>query len=693
MIRPHQFVMLFILLLTGFSAAAKEPVKVACIGNSVTYGYGLSKPGVQSYPALLQQKLGNDYRVENFGHSGATLLRRGHNPYYKTKAFAGALQFRPDIALIHLGLNDTDPRNFPHYRDEFIPDYNWLIDTLKKANPQVKIFVCRLTPIFTGHPRFISSTFDWYHEVQKSITQVAVINKAAVIDFYKALHNRPDLFTDALTLHPNAAGTEKIAEIVYKHITGNFGGFRLPGIFADHMVLQRDKPLVFWGTANANTTVTVAFGKLQKSINAANDGTWQFTFPPMKATSEPQTISFTNNGQQVVLKNILVGDVWLASGQSNMYFSLAQTKGGDSLAWASSKKTIRLLKYRPYAETDNKAWDSTALKKANELDFFSGTWKTNETPAVKEFSGVAYAFAEKIHSEIGVPVGVIELAVGGSPQISWVSRLALESDARFVNAFKNWRNSDFLMQWCRERANTNLAQATSAFQRHTYEPSYNFEAGISNIVPFAMKGVIWYQGESDAENAELYKKLFPMFVQDWRSQWKDDFPFYYVQLSGINRPSWNYFRDVQRQLLQTVPNSGMAVSSDLGHETDVHPADKIPVGHRLAQLALHHTYHKKIVPAGPLISRAMLQGSHVVIVFENSKGLRTLNNEPLRGFQLVNDKGDFIKAAAAMKDDKIFIQVPNGQSINKVVYGWEPFTQANLVNAALLPASTFMLDL
>lgn len=689
----HQFVMLSLLFLIGFFASSKEPVKVACIGNSVTYGYGLSDPGEQSYPAVLQKKLGKDYRVENFGHSGATLLRRGHNPYYKTKAFVSALQFKPDIAVIHLGLNDTDPRNFPNYRDELIPDYNWLIDTLKRANPQVKIFVCKLTPIFTGHPRFASSTFDWYHEVQDRIGQVAVINKAAVIDFYKALQNRPDLFTDAPTLHPNAAGTEKIAEIVYKHITGNFGGLQLPGIFADNMVLQRDKPLVFWGTANANTTVAVAFGKLQKSIRANSDGTWQLTFPAMKATSAAQTISFTNDGQQIVLKNILVGDVWLASGQSNMYFSLAQTKGGDSLAKASLQKNIRLLKYRPYAETDNIAWDSMALKKANELDFFSGTWKTNETQAVKEFSGIAYAFAAKLQPEIGVPIGMIELAVGGSPQLSWVSRLALESDARFVHAFKNWRSSDFIMQWCRERANTNLAQANSAFQRHTYEPSYNFEAGISNIVPFAMKGVIWYQGESDTENAELYKKLFPLFVQDWRSHWQDDFPFYYVQLSGINRPSWNYFRDVQRQLLQTVPNSGMAVSSDLGHETDVHPKDKIPVGYRLAQLALHQTYHKKNLPSGPLVRKAMLQSMHVVVVFENNEGLRTLGNEPLRGFQLVNDKSDFIQAAASIREDKVFIQVPDGQQIRKVVYGWKPFTDANLVNAASLPASTFMWDL
>ena len=235
--------------------------------------------------------------------------------------------------------------------------------------------------------------------------------------------------------------------------------------------------------------------------------------------------------------------------------------------------------------------------------------------------------------------------------------------------------------------------ATRAPTSRWYEPFYNFEAGISKMIPFAIKGVIWYQGESDADNAELYKKLFPIFVQDWRSQWKDNFPFYYVQLSSINRPSWNYFRDVQRQLLQTVPNSGMAVSSDLGNETNVHPTDKIPVGQRLAQLALHQTYHKKNVPAGPMVSEAKLQGNWVVVLFENNKGLHASGNEPLRGFQLVNDKGYFVKAAASIKDDKVFIQVPNGQAIKKVVYAWEPFTQANLVNEAMLPASTFMLDL
>lgn len=687
------FFILLIWMINGFIAFAQKPVKVACIGNSVTYGYGLPNPETQSYPALLQQKLGKNYIVGNFGHSGSTLLRKGHNPYYKTKAFSDAIDFKADIAVIHLGLNDTDPRNFPNYRDDLIPDYNWLINILKKANPHVKVFVCKLTPIFTGHPRFVSSTFEWYHEVQKRIDQVAVINKAVVIDFYKALHNRPDLFTDAPTLHPNAIGTETISEIVYKHITGNFGTFRLPTIFADNMVLQRGKPLVFWGKGNTNTTVTISFGTIKKSVRIGDDGTWQVTFPAMEAISAPQTISFTNDGQHVVLKNILVGDVWLASGQSNMYFSLAQTKGGDSLAKASVQKNIRLLKYKPYAETDNISWDSTTLKKANELDFFSGTWKINDTIAAKEFSGVAYAFASKIQTEINVPVGIIEIAVGGSPQISWASRLALESEPLFTPAFQNWRHSDYIMKWCRDRADTNLKNASSPFQRHTYEPSYNFEAGIEKIIPYAIKGIIWYQGESDAENGELYKKLFPFFVKDWRTQWKENLPFYYVQLSSIERPSWNYFRDIQRQLLNEIPNSGMAVTSDLGDRTDVHYKNKIPVGIRLAQLALHGTYKKNIISSGPLLQKIYIERGKIVVSFTNAMGLQTSDRKSVRGFELVTDKGDFIPVPAWIRKNKVYIRLPDNIVVKKVVYAWKPFTQANLINNAMLPASTFMEDI
>src|SRR5690606_19175025 len=143
------------------------------IGDSVTEGAGLENPAETAYPAVLQTLLGDAYEVKNFGHSGATLLRKGHNPYAKTPQLQDALAFQADIAIIHLGLNDTDPRNFPHYRDQFVRDYLWLIDTLRTNNPDLQIFICKMSPIFTGHSRFSSSTFDWYHLIQEQIAQVA----------------------------------------------------------------------------------------------------------------------------------------------------------------------------------------------------------------------------------------------------------------------------------------------------------------------------------------------------------------------------------------------------------------------------------------------------------------------------------------------------------------------------------------
>jgi sialate O-acetylesterase len=400
-----------------------------------------------------------------------------------------------------------------------------------------------------------------------------------------------------------------------------------------------------------------------------------------------------NEGHKAVFKNILVGDVWLCSGQSNMYFSLAEAKGGKEAAHkADENKNIRLFKYVPYAQTNMTVWDSITLVKANKLDFFHGKWKLNNEAAAKEFSSVGYWFGKKIQQEEHIPIGLIELAVGGSPQISWVSRLTLEADPLFEPALYGWRHSDYIMQWCRQRAALNLKKAKSPFQRHPYDPSFNFEAGVAKITQFPIKGVIWYQGASDANNAELYSKLFPVFVKDWRDHWGYNFPFYYVQLSSLSRPSWNYFRDEQRKLLKTVPQSGMAVTSDLGDSTNVHYTNKKPVGLRLANLALHYTYDKKeVMPNGPLPVSAIKKGNKIEITFSQNKGLITSDGKELRGFEVVNNKGYFKQVNAVIDNNKVIITIPKNEMIDKVVHGWRPYTRANLVNGAGLPASTFML--
>ncbi len=687
----RNLLILFFLTLTSFCYGQNKQIRVACIGNSVTWGWGLKDPANNSYPSLLGKKMGAGFEVKNFGHSGATLLKKGHNPYYKTKVFRDMLQFAPDIAIIHLGLNDTDPRNFPHYRDEFIPDYNWLLDTIRKTNPQIKIYVCKLTPIFTGHSRFLSSTLTWYNDLQQRIETVARQNTLPVIDLNEALHNRPDLFPDPATLHPNEEGVAIIAHTVYQHLTGNFGGLWLPPVFADNMVLQRRQPLKIWGRANAGSSVTVKFMQFSQTVRADYNGKWQLNLPSSEAVAEPQVLEISNGSNKRILRNILIGDVWLCSGQSNMYFPLSQSAGGDSLIRkADPDQPLRLLKYRPFAETDNREWSQQALKRANELDFFSGNWQLNSKEAAAGFSAVGYIFGARILKEEKVPVGLIEISVGGSPLISWVSRHTLESNPLFTPAFKNWRQSDYIMQWCRDRADLNLKNAASPSQRHSYEPSYNFEAALEKLIPFSLTGVAWYQGESDAENAELFQQLFPLFVKDWRQQWGKELPFYYVQLSSIERPSWNYFRDVQRRLLETVPRSGMAVTSDLGDPSDVHYKNKIPVGERLARLALHHTYRKNILPSGPLFLSATRSGNTIQVNFRYSKGLQTSGDQPLTGFEIETQKGEFIPAKATIKNNRVIVELPPGVSAYKIAYAWRPYTRANLVNKDQLPASTFI---
>ena len=683
-----------LLLLAGiFTGAQPTPVKVACIGNSVTYGAGLKQPETTSYPAVLQQLLGDQYTVRNYGHSGATLLRKGHNPYYRTRAFGEALAFAPDIAIIHLGLNDTDPRNWPAYRDEFAADYTWLIDTIRKANPAVTIYISRMTPIFHDHSRFRSGTRDWFWQIQELIPQVAAANKTGLLDFHTPLYSRPDLFPDAL--HPDEGGASILARTVYQEITGDYGGLQLPEVFSSHMVLQRGRPVPFYGTADRGEKVLVTFNGLTRSAVTGADGRWKLAFPACKAGG-PYKVTITTPQRTIVLDDVLIGEVWLCSGQSNMDFPLqAAINSRDEPLRAERSPAIRLLNREPIAETENRAWDSATLDRVNRLQYFTGNWQRCDSATAKSFSAVAYYFAQRLHQQLRVPVGVIQVAVGGSTTESWIDRYTMEHHPVLVNELYGWRKSDFFMPWVRERADTNLKWSTIPKQRHPYEPAYNFEAGVAPLTSFPIKGVLWYQGESNAHNVELHETVFPELVKSWRKQWGYRFPFYYVQLSSLNRPSWPPFRYSQLQLLQTIPNSGLAVSSDVGDPVDVHPRRKKEVGERLAGLALHFTYgHTNIVPYGPMPLKATKVNNNMVLSFRYAGSqLKTSDGHPLRGFSLVNEKGESREVNAIIQKDQVIIPLLGKERMIEVRYGWEPYTNANLMNEAGLPATTYKLKI
>lgn len=679
-------------LLISLSAIAQvDKIKIGCIGNSVTYGYTLTEREKNCYPARLQILLGDKYLVKNFGHSGATLLKEGHHPYYKTTEFAAALAFKPDIAIINLGLNDTDPRDWPDHRLDFAADYAWLIEQVRKANPEVKIYICRLTPVFSGHPRFKSGTREWYDQIQKLIPQIAVVNHTALIDLHTPLYDRPDLFAD--NIHPNDEGATIIARTVQQALTQNFGGLKLPEVFADHLVLQRNRPIPIYGKANGGDKIVARFARHELTTITDNKGEWKVTFPAMQAGG-PYQIEIKDKETSVILKDILVGDVWLCSGQSNMAFPLIKSANAEQeLQHAGHNGQLRLYKLQVSAETDAVKWDTDVLNKVNRLQYFSGTWHKSDAASAAGFSAVGWYFGKKLLEEEHVPIGLIQVAVGGSPVESWIDRSTLEHDNLLVDELNNWRKSDFLMEFCRNRADTNLMLAASNKQRHPYEPCYNYEAGINQLTPFPIKGVIWYQGESNAHNPELYRYTFPLLVKSWRQHWGYQLPFYFVQLSAIDRPSWPVFRNMERAFQNQVPDCHFVVSTDLGDSLQVHYTHKNPVGERLALQALHYTYHKTIISDSPDALYAVRKGNKIVVTFPKGQILATSDQRALNGFEVVNDQGQRLVVHGAIKSNLVVLTIPAGENIKSVWYAMQPFTRANLINQAGLPASTFAMDL
>ena len=684
-------VLLALLLALPLIATAQEKKKVACIGNSVTYGYGHKTPGETSYPSQLQQLLGEGYEVRNFGHSGATLLSKGHRPYINLPEYKAALEFAPDIAVIHLGLNDTDPRNWPNYRDEFYGDYINIIKALREANPAVDVYVCRMTPIFHWHRRFKSGTRDWYWQIQELIPAIAEWDNLEIIDLSRYLYNRPDLMPDAL--HPNAEGAGIIAKQVYSAITDDFGGLSMPAIYSDNMVIQRGKPFVVKGTANTGDKVTVKLGKHKIKAQTNDRGEWEVTFDPMPADGKCYTMTVECGKEKITYKNVVVGEVWLCSGQSNMAFMVEESSHKEQSLANVEDKDIRLYDMKPRVLTNNIAWDSIDLVRLNNHDYYlPTTWQLQDKENVSGFSAVAYHFGAMLADSLGVPVGLICNAVGGAPAEAFIDRKTLEFHPVLVDILYNWKENDMIQDWCRGRAKQNIAKnSNNQQQRHPYEPCYLYETGIMPIAHYPIKGAIWYQGESNAHNIELHEVIFPTLIDSWRRTWNDAaMPFYFVQLSSINRPSWPHFRDSQRRMAAGIRNCDFAVSSDKGHTTDVHPKEKAPVGERLARLALNQTYGMShVAQHGPTPVNAKRVGSNIVIEFSNAKELKTSDSQPMRGLEVgsigamesVQDKD------IRIEENRIIIEICG--TVQRVRYAWKPYTDANLVNEAGLPASTF----
>lgn len=676
----------------GFSQRSEQRIRVACIGDSVTKGYGLKNPESQSYPAQLQTLLGSSYQVENFGVSGTTLLSKGHRPYILTDEYQRALAFKPQLVIIHLGLNDTDPRDWPIYRDDFVADYLKLIhsfQSLEKKSP--RIFICRMTPIFNAHPRFKSGTRDWFWQIQEKIEQLAKAAQVELIDLHTPLYSNPDLFKDAL--HPDQTGAGIIGKTVSQHITGNFGGLQLAPVFRNHMVIQQKSNIRVWGKANSGSEIVGEFNLQIEKCITGESGEWSLTFNPAPAGG-PYTLKVSaGNLQAVVLDDILVGEIWICAGQSNMEFQLKDAATASIDNSKAANPNLRFYNLKGIVRPDDTKWDSLSLEKINKLDFFEGNWEKCNPENASDFSAIGYYFGKMLNENLNVPVGLIQISVGGAPIEAFIDRKTLEFDPTLIDVLSNWKQNDFIMDWCRDRAKLNIFLSKNERQRHPFEPAYIYEAGIQSLAGLSVSGVIWYQGESNAHNAEHYKNAFPALVNSWRSTFKNPgMPFFFAQLSSLNRPSWPFFRNIQRELSYSVPNAAMVVTSDLGDSLNVHPKRKLQVGERFAKLALAKVYGQQLEYSGPEVLGFNQTGNQIRIRFNHATQLRTSDGMPLREFEIENQYGIFepVNASVNGKEISIQTQIKNAQ---KIRYGWNPFSHGNLVNEAGLPASTFELKI
>ncbi len=721
-----------LLVVSGASGARRPaavkpaPVRVACVGNSITYGMLVEDRERNCYPAVLGRMLGAGYDVRNFGHSGATLLNKGHNPYTKTKEYAEAIAFRPDIVVIHLGINDTDPRNWPNFRDEFIPDYAALIESFREANPAAKVYICRMTPIPHRHRRFKAGTRGWHHQIQEAIERVAASQRTGLIDLEPVLKDRPELLPDAV--HPNVEGARLLAEEIYRALTGDYGKLRMSPAYTDRMVLQRGVVTRIGGRANAGRlgTVTVAdtvrraksgrlrFGQIAASdtVTAGADGWWEVRLP----LEEPMlsgVLAIATEDTVALYRDVAVGEVWIAAGQSNMSWPVARAA---ERAEARPTDRIRLFRADPTFADERGRLDSTELARLNRLDYIrnpQGWVSGNDTAAVEEFSAVAWFFGQMLADSLGagVPVGLIEISLGGAPAEAFVSRRILEDDPALVDVLYDWRNNEMAQDWVRGVIRGNLEGVKNPLQRHFFEPAYLYESRVAPLAAgYDAEGVIWYQGESNAHNAELHERLFPAVVKSFREAFGQNFygglmPFYFVQLSSLNRPSWPHFRDSQRRLEERLhgwDDVHMVVSSDLGDSTDVHPRRKKPIGERLARRCLfqRYSYPNRFKSLETAQSPTVIDGAtqyYDTVFVDFSRPLATLDDEPVRGFEIEAADGKFYPATGRIEGRQVILTASSEGPLRlqgtppRIRYGWQPFTRANLCGVApyRMPVSTF----
>jgi sialate O-acetylesterase len=478
---------------------------------------------------------------------------------------------------------------------------------------------------------------------------------------------------------------------------------KLPAIIGDNMVLQQHAKIPIWGTADAGEKVTVTLRGQKLSTTADSAGKWQVRLNPLDI-GEPLEITIAGKNT-IRLQNVLVGEVWVCSGQSNMQWSVKASANPDAEIASAEYPNIRLFSVKR----------TVAEKPLSDVE---GEWVACRPETVADFSAVGYFFGRELHKTLNVPIGLIHTSWGGTPAESWTSHPKLARGADFKPILDRW--TKILAEYPLAKANydqqsaqweKDAEKAKSEGQEpprrpraplgpdHPHRPAGLYNGMIAPLIPYAIQGAIWYQGESNAGRAYQYRKLFPAMIQDWRQAWgQGDFPFLFVQLANWLEiktdpveSSWAELREAQSMTL-SLPKTAMAVAIDIGEADDIHPKNKQEVGRRLA-LAARSIYGQEMVYSGPIYTSMKIENAKIRLHFKYADGgLMAKGGETLKGFSIAGKDHKFVWAQAKIDGDTVVVwsdAVPDPVAVR---YAWADNPVCNLYNNAGLPASPFRTD-
>ncbi|BBI32767.1 sialate O-acetylesterase [Cohnella abietis] len=482
---------------------------------------------------------------------------------------------------------------------------------------------------------------------------------------------------------------------------------RLDPLFNDHMVIQRDKPFFVWGTGLDGIRVTVTCRSVSAAVEI-HEGQWRVAFPAM-GVGEPSELIVQSEGITLTLVDVVFGDVWLAGGQSNMEWPLSKSTDGQSVIEAANLPLLR------YYDVPKVAFEEAGIN-------YKGKWKRLTPENAGGLSAVAYYYARELIASENVPIGIIGCNWGATSASCWIDKEVLKSDPElsmypkeFEEQMQGFNWQEFIQE------NKEYVEAISQFNKrielgfegeergpfpwpaplnpHSFaRPSGLYETMLRKVFSYRIKGVIYYQGESDVNHPELYSQLLEALILDWRRQWQDkELPFFFVQLpiyAYNNNPAgeeWPLIREAQQLVAERVPYTGMAVLLDCGEAADIHPADKKPVGERLALLALDKVYGRTVKSSGPVFSSCSTEQGQVFIHFAHAEaGLIIRAGDQVAGFEVAAEDGEFISATAEISGNTVKVSHVEVPSPRYVRYGWANVTDANLLGVDGLPAAPFL---